>query len=107
MPIKVIVAAVVLLAATLGALGTYRWWWRTYVDPGPSPYVTPLDLHAPDGVPIDILFLLICPTVHVHLAMLAKLASGLRDATFRAAVRERASFEEIVAMAGTVEGAFG
>ena len=68
---------------------------------------TPLDLHAPDGVPIEILFLLICPTVHVHLAMLAQLASGLRDAAFRAAVRERASFEEIVAMAGTVEGAFG
>ena len=67
----------------------------------------PLEVRAPDGLPIEIVFLLICPTVHVHLAMLAKLASALRDTAFRAAVRERASFEEIVAMAGTVEGEFG
>ena len=36
----------VLLTVNLGALGTYRWWWRTYVDPGPSPYVAELDLYA-------------------------------------------------------------
>ncbi|MGZ5445457.1 MAG: PTS sugar transporter subunit IIA [Thermoanaerobaculia bacterium] len=67
---------------------------------------TPLDLHAPDGQPIDTFFLLICPTIHVHLAMLAKLAFGLKDQTFRAAVRRQASAEEIVRIAAALEEAF-
>ncbi len=66
----------------------------------------PLDLHAPDDQPIDTFFLLICPTIHVHLAMLAKLAYGLKDQTFRAAVRQRASAEEIVRIAAALEEAF-
>ncbi|HEY0788243.1 MAG TPA: PTS sugar transporter subunit IIA [Thermoanaerobaculia bacterium] len=67
---------------------------------------SPLDLGAPDGRPVDTFFLLLCPTVHVHLAMLARLAYGLRDSAFHAAVRERASAEEIVALAAALEGAF-
>lgn len=66
----------------------------------------PLDLHAPDGRPIDTFFLLICPTIHVHLAMLAKLAYALKDATFRTAVRRRASAEEIVRVAAALEEGF-
>lgn len=65
--------------------------------------VAPLDLHAPDGVPVDTLFLLICPNVHVHLAMLAKLAFALKDETFRTAVRQRAGESEIVAIATKIE----
>lgn len=67
---------------------------------------TPLDFHAPDGQPIDTFFLLICPTIHAHLAMLAKLAFGLKDPTFRAAVRRQASAEEIVRIAAALEEAF-
>lgn len=67
---------------------------------------TPLDLHAPDGRPIDTFFLLICPTIHVHLAMLAKLAFALKDETFRGAVRGRAPVDEIVRIAATLEEAF-
>ncbi|HEY0592909.1 MAG TPA: PTS sugar transporter subunit IIA [Thermoanaerobaculia bacterium] len=67
---------------------------------------SPLDLGAPDGRPVDTFFLLLCPTVHVHLAMLARLAYGLRDSAFHAAVRERASAEEIVALAAALEEAF-
>lgn len=67
---------------------------------------TPLDLHAPDARPVDTFFLLICPTIHVHLAMLAKLAYGLKDQTFRAAVRRRAPTEEIVRIAAALEVAF-
>ena len=63
----------------------------------------PFDLHAPDNRPIDTFFLLICPTIHVHLAMLAKLAHGLKDETFRGAVRRRASAEEIVSIAAALE----
>jgi PTS system nitrogen regulatory IIA component len=66
----------------------------------------PLDLHASDGRAIDTFFLLICPTIHMHLAMLAKLAYGLKDETFREAVRRRASPEEIVQIAAALEGAF-
>jgi PTS system nitrogen regulatory IIA component len=67
---------------------------------------TPLDLHAPDGQPIDTFFLLICPTIHVHLAMLAKLAFGLKDQSFRAAVRQRGSADEIVRLAIALEAKF-
>lgn len=67
---------------------------------------TPLDLHAPDDQHVDTLFLLICPTIHVHLAMLAKLAYGLKTPTFRAAVRQRASAEEIGRIAAALEEAF-
>lgn len=66
----------------------------------------PLNLHAPDGRPIDTFFLLICPTIHVHLAMLAKLAYALKDATFLTAVRRRASAEEIVRVAAALEEGF-
>jgi len=66
----------------------------------------PIDLQAPDGRAVDTFFLLICPTIHVHLAMLAKLAYGLKDETFRAAVRRRVSAEEIVRIAAALEEAF-
>lgn len=66
----------------------------------------PLDLHAPDGRPLDTFFLLICPTIHVHLAMLAKLAYGLKDETFRTAIRSRATEEEIVRIAAAIEETF-
>jgi DNA binding domain, excisionase family len=70
-------------------------------------YLTnPLDLHASDGRAVDTFFLLICPTIHMHLAMLAKLAYGLKDDTFRAAVRRRESPEEIVRIATALEEAF-
>lgn len=63
----------------------------------------PVDLKSPDGQPVDTFFFLICPTVHVHLAMLARLAHALRDAAFRAAVRARAP-EEILRAAVALEG---
>lgn len=66
----------------------------------------PLDLHAPDGNPVNTLFLLICPTIHVHLAMLARLAFGLKDDAFREAVRRRASTEDLVRIAAALEEAF-
>ena len=68
--------------------------------------MTPLDLHAPDRQPIDTFFLLICPTIHVHLAMLAKLAYGLKDPAFRDAGRRRASSPEIVRIAAALEETF-
>ena len=66
----------------------------------------PLDLAAPDGKPVDTFFLLICPTVHVHLAMLSKLAFALKDDAFRGAVRRRAPADEIVRIAAALEEGF-
>lgn len=65
----------------------------------------PHDLHAPDGRAVDTFFVLICPTVHAHLAMLAKLAYALKDPAFHAAVRRRAPAEEIIRAAAALEGA--
>lgn len=66
----------------------------------------PLDLDAPDGRPIDTFFLLICPTVHVHLAMLAKLTYALKDDAFRAEVRKHGRADEIVRIATALEEDF-
>lgn len=65
--------------------------------------VDPLAITAPDDKPIDTLFFLICPTVHAHLAMLAKLAYCLRAPAFRDALRNRAATEEIVRIAAETE----
>ncbi len=67
---------------------------------------SPLDLKAPDGQPVDTFFLLISPTVHAHLAMLAKLTYGLRDDAFLGAVRRRAPAAEIVRIAAALEEGF-
>lgn len=65
--------------------------------------IDPMAISAPDGKPIDTLFFLICPTVHAHLAMLAKLAFCLRAPAFREALRQRASAEEILRIAAETE----
>lgn len=64
---------------------------------------SPIDLESIDAKPIDTLFLLISPTVHEHLSMLAKLAWLLRDDEFRALLRARASASEILAAAERLE----
>lgn len=63
----------------------------------------PVDIPAPDEQPIDTLFFLVCPTVHGHLAMLAKLAFCLRTPAFREALKRRASAEEVFRIAAEIE----
>jgi len=65
--------------------------------------VDPLAIPAPDDDPVDTIFFLICPTVHAHLAMLAKLAFCLRAPAFRNALRRRATPEEILRIAAETE----
>ncbi|HEX9161066.1 MAG TPA: PTS sugar transporter subunit IIA [Thermoanaerobaculia bacterium] len=67
---------------------------------------SPLQLGASDGKPVDTFFLLISPTVHAHLTIVAKLAYCLKDDEFRAAVRRRADATEIVRIAAALEEAF-
>ena len=65
--------------------------------------IEPLEMAAPDDKPVDTLFFLICPTVHAHLAMLAKLAFCLRAPAFRDALRRRAPADEILRIAAETE----
>jgi PTS system nitrogen regulatory IIA component len=64
---------------------------------------TPIDLGAADARAIDTFFFLISPTVHVHLAMLARLAHALRNDSFKAAIHGRVP-AEILKAARSVEG---
>jgi PTS system nitrogen regulatory IIA component len=64
---------------------------------------TPVDFGAPDGEPVFALFLLVCPTVRLHLQMLAKLAHLLRQPSFREVLRTRPSGERVVEMARRIE----
>ncbi len=61
--------------------------------------VQPIGFGARDGKPVHTLFLLVTPTVSVHLQMLARLAAALHDPEFKSAVLRRAPPEEILAHA--------
>lgn len=56
-----------------------------------------------DGKPIYALFVLVCPTIHLHLQMLAKLAYLLQVPEFRELVRLKKPQEEIVTAAERLE----
>ncbi len=56
----------------------------------------PIDFKAIDNKPVDTLFTLISPSVRAHLHLLSRLGFALRDAEFKAAVRRRASREELM-----------
>ena len=65
---------------------------------------TPVDLSAPDHEPVFALFLLVCPTVRLHLQILAKLARLLRAPQFREALRARSSRDLLIEVARQIEG---
>jgi nitrogen PTS system EIIA component len=66
------------------------------------PFVTlgllrnPVDFEAMDGLPVHALFMVVSPTVPVHLRILAQLGFLLRDSVLRDMVRQRAPAEEIL-----------
>jgi PTS system nitrogen regulatory IIA component len=67
-----------------------------------QPFVTlgllrrPVDFEAIDRRPVSALFMVISPTVPVHLRILAQLGFLLRDETLRGLLRRRAPAEEIL-----------
>jgi nitrogen PTS system EIIA component len=65
----------------------------------------PIDFGARDGKPVHTLFLLVTPTVNVHLMVLARLAAALHDAEFKSAVLRRAPAKEILAHAHRLDEA--
>ena len=79
----------------------------------PSPAITlsfleqPVDFGALDGKPVEIVFMLISPTVKIHLHLLSKLAYALRNDTFRAALRGQCNPASILDAARRVEAELG
>jgi len=65
----------------------------------------PVDFGAPDRIPVDTVFFMVTPTPRVHLQLLSRLASALHDPQFRAAVKERAPLERVLAQAQRIEAA--
>lgn len=63
----------------------------------------PIDFGATDGKPVDILFVLVSPTVRAHQHMLSKLALALKDPLFRAVLTRKGSRDEILGEACRVE----
>ncbi|MBI9075796.1 MAG: PTS sugar transporter subunit IIA [Desulfatibacillum sp.] len=64
---------------------------------------TPLDFKAIDGKPVSTLFLLISPSVDVHLHLLSRLAFCLRDNSFVDFLSKKPLPVDLLAMAGEFE----
>ncbi len=63
----------------------------------------PIEFGAVDGKPVYALFTLVCPTVRIHLHLLARLAFALRHPKFKAAIERRADTQEILTMAREID----
>lgn len=63
----------------------------------------PVEFGAADGLPVDVLFMLVSPTVRAHQHMLSELALALKDREFRAALGRKASPDEILKEAARVQ----
>ena len=67
-----------------------------------QPFVTlgllrhPVDFNSLDGLPVHALFIVVSPTVPVHLRILATLGFLLRDSTLREMLRHRAPAQDII-----------
>ncbi len=64
---------------------------------------SPIEFGAPDGRPVDTLFVMVTPSVRSHLHLLAALASALRDPALRARIASRAGLEPLLAEVERVE----
>lgn len=60
---------------------------------------TPIDFAALDGLPVNILFLLLSPTPRIHLQMLSRLAGALHDQEFLRAIKTQSDAETIISCA--------
>ena len=63
----------------------------------------PIEFGAPDGQPVDILFLLVSPTIAGHLSLLSKLSFAIHQSVFLGSILQRASAEAILASAALID----
>lgn len=66
----------------------------------------PLEYRAADGKPVNTLFLMICPTVHEHLQLLARLACVLKSEDFRKLLESRPDQTRVVSAVRAAEAGF-
>jgi len=66
----------------------------------------PIDFSAVDGKPVDTMFVMVCPTFHDHLKLLAKLAALLRKDSFRKTLRPDMTDDQIISEAHRLEDSF-
>jgi nitrogen PTS system EIIA component len=67
----------------------------------------PVPFGAPDGKPVQTVFLIVSPTVRTHLQVLAHVARALLDPGFRGALDRRAPLGELAAEAARLEAVAG
>ena len=63
----------------------------------------PIEFGSVDGKPVYALFTLVCPTVRIHLHLLARLAFALRNLKFKAAVERRAAAQDILSLSREID----
>ena len=63
----------------------------------------PVDFGALDSKPVDVLFSLICPTMHSHLQTLSRLSFALHDERFKAVVLRKGPPDEIMGEVRRIE----
>lgn len=68
---------------------------------------TPIDFDAPDGVPVNIIFTLVSPTIRAHLHLLSRLSYALKDESWRKILAQPGIREEILDRLKQIEPAFG
>jgi nitrogen PTS system EIIA component len=66
-----------------------------------------VEFGALDGKPVTIVFSLISPTVRAHLRLLSRLSFALQDPSFKAALMQEGSRDEIFAEARRIEATLG
>jgi PTS system nitrogen regulatory IIA component len=67
----------------------------------------PIEFHALDGQPVDILFILLAPTVRIHLHLLSRLSFVLRDTAFKKLLHDNPGRDELYAAVSRLETAIG
>ncbi|VGO20616.1 PTS sugar transporter subunit IIA [Pontiella sulfatireligans] len=68
---------------------------------------TPIEFGSIDGQPVDILFSMVSPTVHMHLHLLARLGFVLRNPEFKAALKARLPQDKLIEALALAEAEIG
>ncbi len=68
---------------------------------------TPIDFDAPDGIPVNIIFTLVSPTIRAHLHLLSRLSYALKDESWRKILAQPGIREEILDRLKQIEPDFG
>jgi PTS system nitrogen regulatory IIA component len=79
--------------------------------PGPSLTICfldqPINYGAADQSMVHTLFVVVCPTIRIHLQILARLGRTLGDEPFRALLQRRGKLDELLSALERVEQACG